>query len=144
MNEKEELISKEALDGISSYLTDERLKEELEKNKEEAREILRSDDKMERFLNHIEVKYNSITQAEKQLPYIPVMTDLVKDYTKGEYINIEKNSVIIIISALLYFLSPIDLMPDSIPVMGYSDDELIIEAALKLVEKDMQNFIMRK
>ncbi|MBE7496681.1 MAG: DUF1232 domain-containing protein [Verrucomicrobiaceae bacterium] len=39
----------------------------------------------------------------------------------------------IIIGALLYFVSPLDAIPDTIPVVGFSDDAGVLIAALAAV-----------
>ncbi len=39
----------------------------------------------------------------------------------------------VIISALVYFICPIDAIPDTIPVIGYSDDLAALEAAFEAV-----------
>jgi uncharacterized membrane protein YkvA (DUF1232 family) len=48
---------------------------------------------------------------------------------------------LIIITAIVYALSPIDLIPDFIPVLGYLDDLLIVPflviVALKLIPKQI-------
>ena len=47
-----------------------------------------------------------------------------------------------------YFLSPIDLIPDFIPVLGYFDDLIIVPAgiflALKMIPKDVMEDCRRK
>lgn len=40
----------------------------------------------------------------------------------------------VIISALAYFIFPIDLVPDTIPVVGFTDDLAALAAALKAVD----------
>lgn len=40
----------------------------------------------------------------------------------------------VIVSALAYFICPIDLIPDTIPVIGFSDDLAALAAALKAVD----------
>lgn len=39
----------------------------------------------------------------------------------------------VIIGALGYFISPIDLIPDMIPVIGYADDAAVVAAAVATV-----------
>ncbi len=45
-----------------------------------------------------------------------------------------------IVAALLYVLSPVDLIPDAIPIIGMVDDALVVAACLKLVKQDLADF----
>jgi uncharacterized membrane protein YkvA (DUF1232 family) len=38
-----------------------------------------------------------------------------------------------LLGALAYFVLPIDLIPDILPVLGYADDAAVLAAALRLV-----------
>ena len=49
---------------------------------------------------------------------VPVMASLLKNYAEKEYTDIPIGTIIAIISALMDFVSPIDFVPDSIPVLG--------------------------
>ena len=41
---------------------------------------------------------------------------------------------LIIISALAYFITPIDLTPDPLPIVGFIDDLAVLATALKVVD----------
>ena len=41
------------------------------------------------------------------------------------------NKLVIIIIVIIYAVSPIDIIPDSVPIAGYADDILAIIMALK-------------
>ena len=45
-----------------------------------------------------------------------------------------------IVAALLYVLSPIDLIPDFIPIIGYVDDALVVSACLAMVKQDLHAY----
>ena len=38
-----------------------------------------------------------------------------------------------LIGALIYFISPLDLFPDVLPIVGFTDDAAVMAGALKLV-----------
>ncbi len=47
---------------------------------------------------------------------------LVRNYISGEYRQIETGTIVSALGVLLYVLSPVDLVPDFIPVVGFLDD----------------------
>ncbi len=47
---------------------------------------------------------------------------------------------IVVIIALLYLISPIDLLPDAIPVLGLLDDVLVIGYALKQAAAELERY----
>ncbi|WP_460607820.1 YkvA family protein [Hymenobacter terrigena] len=51
---------------------------------------------------------------------------LVRAFISGEYRDISTNTVISGLAVLLYVLSPVDLVPDFIPVIGFLDDLSLI------------------
>jgi uncharacterized membrane protein YkvA (DUF1232 family) len=69
---------------------------------------------------------------------------MVRDYASGRYREIPFGSIAAIVGALLYVLSPVDLIPDFIPGIGYVDDAGVVAACLKLVKLDLENYRKRK
>ena len=51
---------------------------------------------------------------------------LVRSYVSGEYRAISATTIVSGLAVLLYVLSPIDLIPDFIPVLGFLDDLSLI------------------
>ncbi|MEG1725852.1 MAG: DUF1232 domain-containing protein, partial [Anaerovoracaceae bacterium] len=113
----------------------------LEKGYVDAEKILKDTDKLERFLQRLEKKLKTIPLAGEKLSHIPVMVSLVKSYAKKEYTDIPIGTIIAVISALVYFLSPFDFVPDSVPILGYFDDAAVVAACWALVESDISEYI---
>ncbi len=44
------------------------------------------------------------------------------------------------LGALIYFVSPVDLIPDMIPGVGYVDDAAVIAFALTMVGDDLEDY----
>lgn len=105
---------------------------------EEAERLLEDIDKTEIFLEKVEEKLREVKGIGKGLTKIPVMIQLIRSYIKKEYTDIPIGSIIGITGALIYFFSPVDLIPDIIPVIGLLDDMTVIGIALKLVAADLE------
>lgn len=71
---------------------------------------------------------------------ILLFIQVVKAYVTKEYREIPTGSIIAIFAALIYFLSPIDIIFDYIPGVGYVDDMFIFGLLLKQLDSDLQNF----
>lgn len=132
---------KEGKNSMEKVVDEQKALEELEKGYEEAEQLLRDEDKLERFLQRLEKKLKIIPIAGDKLAVVPVMVSLLKSYIKKEYTDIPIGTIIAIISALAYFVSPIDLVPDSIPVIGYFDDAAVVAACWKLVQSDVDEYV---
>lgn len=46
----------------------------------------------------------------------------------------------VIVAALIYFLSPVDLIPDILPIVGLSDDVVVVALAYKQVKSDIEKY----
>lgn len=58
-----------------------------------------------------------------------------------EYTKVPVGTIVAIVSALFYFVSFVDLIPDFIPGIGLLDDGAVVAACLKLVNYDIKEFI---
>jgi uncharacterized membrane protein YkvA (DUF1232 family) len=54
--------------------------------------------------------------------------------------QMDKQTRTVLIIALLYILSPIDLMPDAIPLLGMVDDVLVAGYALRLAAAELERY----
>lgn len=59
------------------------------------------------------------------------LIDMVSDYRSGAYSALPKNTILAIVGVLIYLASPVDLIPDFIPVLGWIDDAAVFSFAYK-------------
>jgi uncharacterized membrane protein YkvA (DUF1232 family) len=127
---------------MKKNLDEQAAQEELEKGFEQAKYLLHNQDKIEKFLQRLEMKLKGIPVLGERLANIPVMASLIRSFVRKEYTDVPIGSIIAIISALVYFISPLDIVPDSIPVLGYIDDATVVAVCWKLVESDVKEYII--
>jgi len=77
---------------------------------------------------------------EKFAQNIKLLFSLVKDYANGSYREIPWVTVAAIVGSLLYIFSPIDLVPDFIPVLGLTDDAAVLAFCLKGIVSDLTRY----
>ena len=88
----------------------------------------------------IEEKFKGNGPLGKFIKDLKLLFAIIQDYISGEYREIPWLSIAAIAAALLYVLSPIDLIPDFIPIIGYVDDSLVMALCLSMVESDLEQY----
>lgn len=69
-----------------------------------------------------------------------LLLDLVKSWSTGEYREISKKSILFIIASILYFVSPIDIIPDFLIGLGIVDDAAVIAFAIKQLSDELEKY----
>ena len=69
-----------------------------------------------------------------------LLISIVKDYWTKRYTDIPWWAISAIVATLIYVFSPIDLIPDFIPVIGLVDDALVVAICLVMVEQELHKY----
>jgi len=76
-------------------------------------------------------------KAQSVAASLPFMEDLLATY----YCAFDRQTPLhvkaVLVGAIAYFVLPTDLIPDYIPVIGYTDDAAVLAAAMKLVASNI-------
>ena len=119
---------------------------QINRRKVEAEVILDDEDRANDFADEAEAKADRIGRKSifsKRLSvrdfvsYIRLFTSLVRSYAKKEYREIPVGTIIAIVATLIYFVSPIDILPDFIPGFGYVDDAAVVAFCFMNVKSDL-------
>ena len=69
-----------------------------------------------------------------------LVLELIDDFMDGTYRQIPWHSMVVLAAAVLYSVSPADVVPDAIPVLGVLDDLAVIAVAVRLVRRDLRKY----
>jgi uncharacterized membrane protein YkvA (DUF1232 family) len=71
-----------------------------------------------------------------------ILGRLSKAYATGKYRHIPWKSLLIILAAIIYFVNPIDLIPDVVPLLGLTDDVGILLWVYQSMNNEVDKFLV--
>ena len=113
---------------------------ELDDRKEEAEEILANTKKTEKLIKKVRklsTKLSRIPVIGSVIGEFGIVCDLISDYINGTYREIPVSTILSFIAALTYLISPFDVVPDVVPVLGFCDDAAALKFALDAARNDL-------
>lgn len=69
------------------------------------------------------------------------MTRMVRLWMRREYSDVPWMSIVLITAGVIYFVSPVDAIPDFIPLIGFTDDATVISAVIASIARDLDRFL---
>ena len=88
-----------------------------------------------------QVNWKDVSTATAKEKFF-VLGRIVKAYAMGQYREIPWKTFLIIVAAIIYFINPIDLLPDLIPVAGLTDDFGILLWVYNSVNTEIDKFLL--
>ena len=76
----------------------------------------------------------------KLVEYLKLVLRMVSNTVSGNYKDMPWQTLVMIVAGLLYFIAPLDALPDFIPVAGYLDDATILVWLGKCFREDLENY----
>jgi uncharacterized membrane protein YkvA (DUF1232 family) len=71
---------------------------------------------------------------------VQLLFSLIKDWASGDYKDVPTGSVVLILIGILYFVSPLDFIPDFIPIAGFVDDGAVLLLVFKQLNSDLEKY----
>jgi len=70
-----------------------------------------------------------------------VLGRLIKAYALGQYKDVPWKTILLIVAAIIYFVNPLDLVPDIIPLTGLTDDFAVLLWVYNSVSNEIDKFL---
>lgn len=108
-----------------------------------ARRLVESPDELQRVIGQAQRKQESARAARSLkhvLAKLRTLLDLIYAWVTGKYSGVSKANLVLIVGAVVYFLMPIDFVPDVIPGLGFVDDAAVIAWVVDAVRNELEKF----
>jgi len=89
-------------------------------------------------MTHVNWSKVSVTTAKEKLS---VFSRMASAYVSGKYRDVPWKTMMIILAAIIYFLNPLDLIPDFIPLMGLTDDFGVLVWVYNSISTEIDKFL---
>ena len=70
-----------------------------------------------------------------------LMARFAKAYAEGTYRSVSLKTVLMVLTVIIYFVNPMDLIPDLIPVAGLADDITVLLWIYKALGNEVDKFV---
>lgn len=123
----------------------EKINEAVEKSKSKAEDYLKDPEKSKKLLDDAMKKAKSREKLTGPLAdlweNLRTAFRLLQAYFNKKYTTIPWASIVLVVGSVIYFVSPIDLMPDWFPLAGFIDDAAVLVFVLRQINTDLQRFL---
>ena len=126
---------------MAEQVSEESARSILDMGMAQAKSMLDNPDSVDELLGQVKERVSNLPGAVAgALTKVPLMATMIKSYVTGEYTVISPKVIASVLGALIYLVKGRDLIPDSIPILGWVDDVAVVALAIKLNEKELREF----
>lgn len=109
-----------------------------------AKETLSENEKVKGLISEVKDKVEEInSDSDERTTFIyqlQVIIRMVRAHINGSYRAFSATTILTLVFALVYFITPIDLIPDFIPALGLTDDISLVYFVFKSLADDIAKF----
>ena len=95
-----------------------------------AKEVAKDKNRISAVVSNARLKLQRITKDSNEFQEfkskLEILLRMAKSHISGDFKAFSWKTILLIVFALVYFVVPIDVIPDFIPMLGYSDDISIV------------------
>ena len=106
---------------------------------QEAKAFINDKEKMQNLLNRFKEFFNN-SSLEEIKDNMKEAFNYVSDVFSGRYKDYGMTALITLVAGMVYVVSPIDIIPDFIPVVGFTDDITVFLFVLKSVNDELERY----
>lgn len=105
--------------------------------------IVRQEQKLIELVQNVLAKLSKVAanpKVQKFIQPVQIFIRMIKAHFRGDH-KIALSTLGLIVLALVYFLSPVDFIPDFLGALGFADDLSVILAVYAKVKDEVEQFL---
>ena len=110
----------------------------------EAKETIGNKQKLKEVISRSSSKLKSLvgesSEWKELKSKVDVLIAMVQAHISGRYRAFSNSSLLMIVFALIYFITPMDVIPDFVPALGFTDDASVLYLIYRKLSKDIDKF----
>ena len=116
----------------------------LGKMKSRAQKIVQDHDELKKLLEKTNKKLEDAQEddslMQKIKDYLKLVMRMITSYLNGSYNDTPWQTILMMVAGLLYFITPLDAIPDFIPIGGLVDDATVLVWLGRCFRDDISRF----
>lgn len=116
----------------------------LGKMKSRAQKIVNDHDELKKLLQKTRKKLEDAQEDDslmaKLAEFVKLVMRMVANYLNGSYNETPWQTIVMLVAGLLYFIAPLDALPDFIPIAGIIDDATVLVWLGKCSRDDLARY----
>ncbi|MEM0939805.1 MAG: YkvA family protein [Bacteroidota bacterium] len=112
---------------------------------DKAKQAISNTEKLKNIVSKSADKLKSIASESSEWKElrskISLFIRMIQVQISGEYKAFSNSSLFLIVFALIYFITPVDALPDVIPAVGFTDDASVLYMIYRKLNKDVEAFL---
>ena len=105
-----------------------------------ANQVFKNKDRLNKVIEESMSKTNRLELFKKISRELKLAFGLVIDYSKGNYRDVKKRDILLILAGFLYLLNPADIVPDFILFFGFFDDLSVLTYIIKKLDRELEKY----
>lgn len=109
-----------------------------------ASSILQDPDRLRKLLANSVSKIREVGNDNESLQklkhQVNTLNRMIRAYANGEYRHIPWKNMLTVTAGIVYFVTPLDFIPDFIPIAGFLDDLTVLMWVFNSVKESIEEF----
>ena len=117
------------------------MKSSLQKIWDKTTEIVIDNERLNKLITQANEKLRKVAEKDESkrelFDSVKIIIRMVRSQLSGEYDAFSAKSLFLLVFALLYFVIPTDMIPDFIPLIGFTDDITVLYYVVSSLAEDI-------